>query len=769
MTSEQRALRTQQADEACRAAYEAVHGPEVGVALVAVGGYGRGELAPFSDLDVVLVSDDGVEPGAMAGELWYPLWDAGYKVDHSVRTFTEMLEAAAADVRVALGLLDLRVVAGDTHLGLRLRTALLAQWRRTARERLREVRTLNRRRHEVVGELAHLSVPDLKEAAGGLRDATVLRALVATWLVDVPHADLERCRLALLDVRDVLQETTGRAADRIPPEAWAPLAEALDLPDAEAAQRYVRMHGRRLAHLTRLAWQRVEAVLDSVPRRGPRRPRLTRLAHGVAESGGEVVLDGQVRVEDDPWLLLRAAAEAAERDLVLAPTTAARLVAGTPGLPDVWPAEARGLLVRLLASGKGLLGVWETLEETGALDLVLPEWERIRLLPHASVIHRFTVDRHVVETCVEASRMIRRVSRPDLLMIAALLHDIGKGSGLDHSVAGETVAADVARRLGLPADEQALVATLVRWHLLLPEVATGRDLDDPVTIEEVAAKVGSPLALSLLEALTEADALAASPQAWSAWRARLVRTLSARVELALAAARERTVALAGVASGSTTVPLPASQVVGALGERPDEDEVPIHPDVLSGRVAGSFDVTPHESGVTVTVVSRDRIGLLADVAAVLALQRVSVRGARAWSQVVDDDPGEWGVSVWEVDAEHLDPAVLRQRFEVVARGEADTRRLERRVDDPLGPSVAVRPGASRSATVLEVRAGDRPGLLHEVLTALAGLDVSVRSAHVDTLGPQAVDVFYLCETGAEALSEERAAQAAHRVRAVLTP
>ncbi len=135
----------------------------------------------------------------------------------------------------------------------------------------------------------------------------------------------------------------------------------------------------------------------------------------MALSKGEVVLDRGAEPGPDPVLLLRASAEAARRNAVLAPPTAARLVRECPPLPDPWPEEARRELVRMLAAGPGLLAVWETLEETGALAGILPEWERIRLLPHASVIHRFTVDRHVVETCIEASALIREVSRPDVL------------------------------------------------------------------------------------------------------------------------------------------------------------------------------------------------------------------------------------------------------------------------------------------------------------------------------------------------------------------
>ena len=706
------------------------------MALVAVGGYGRGELAPYSDLDVVLVHEEHVDVREVAQQVWYPLWDSGTKLDHSVRAMDEMVAAADADLKVVLGLLDVRHLAGDPGLTMRLRTTMLAHWRRESRDRLPALRELVRARHELVGELAHLSVPDVKEAEGGLRDATVLKALVATWLVDVPHVELERSRLALLDVRDALQEAAGRSTDRIAPELWTEVAHRLDLADARAAQVHVRELGRRIAHLSHLTWRRVDAALAEPARiRGPRRPQLVPLAPGVALSAGEVVLDARARPAEDPLLLLRAAAEAAERDVVLAPATAARLARESAALPDPWPAEARRLLVRLLASGRGLRAVWETLEETGALPVLLPEWERIRLLPHASAIHRFTVDRHVVETCVEASALIRHVARPDVLMVAALLHDIGKGGLTEHSVAGEPLARGIAARLGFDADAVGLVATLVRWHLLLAETATTRDPDDPATVDLVASRLGSVEALDLLLALTEADARATAPKAWSSWRSGLVRDLARRARVAL----------------DTGAALPAIAT--------DDVEVPAA--VRKGGV--SLAVEAAVDGSRVTVVAPDRLGLLADLAATFALARIPVRAARAWAQE------QYAVSVWEVGETGLDAAVLRQRYDGVVDGRVDAaHRLRPGDGSTLEPTVVVRPEASDQATVLEVRTADRPGVVYLVCAALARLDVAVRSAHVDTLGPQAVDVFYLQESGAGALADTRAAEAAHAVRAALS-
>ncbi|WP_248582359.1 [protein-PII] uridylyltransferase [Nocardioides sp. InS609-2] len=741
MTASDRARRTNDADALCLAAYEKAELPEIGAALVAVGGYGRGELAPYSDLDVVLVHAADLDPGEGAAEVWYPLWDAGVRLDHAVRTEQQMLEAAADDVKVATGLLDARHLAGDPSLTLRLRTTMLAAWRRDARSRLPELHEIVRQRHGLVGEVAHESVPDIKEAAGGLRDATVLRALVATWLVDVPHVALERARQELLDLRDHVHEISGRATDRVGPEVWSELAGRIGVEDAAAAQVALRETGRRIAHIHRLTWRRVDGVLARpVSVKGTRRPDLQPVARGIALSSGEVVLDGRVAPADDPLLLLRAAAEAAEREVALSPATASRLVRESPPVPEPWPAEARDLLVRLLASGRGLLGVWETLEETGAVDRVLPEWQRIRLLPHASAIHRFTVDRHVVETCIEASALIRTVSRPDVLMVAALLHDIGKGELTEHSVAGEPIARRVAARMGFDAAAVDHIGTLVRWHLLLSTVATTRDPDDPATTAQITARITTPEAMSLLLALTEADSRAASAKAWSSWRAGLVKRLAAHVVRTLESGQAPT---------------------GAV-----RDPVDVPEDVRRG--ATSIAVLDADDGVRVRVIAPDRVGLLADVAAMLALQRTSVRGARAWTQ------NDVAVSEWDVTDTAIDPAVLRQRFDSIVSGRIDPGERLRpagsaRDGAALAPTVAMRSDASTRATVLEVRAADRPGVLHLVCAALAELGVTVASAHVDTVGPQAVDVFYVQEQSAGPLADHRAAAAAHAVRAALTP
>jgi [protein-PII] uridylyltransferase len=547
--SEDRRSRAATADARLRSLWDSAAAsldlPPVGAALVAVGGYGRGELSPHSDLDVVLLAADGYDEqrlGSLAELVWYPLWDDHVALDHSVRTESELRSAAADDLRVALGVLDMRHVAGDPALTLGARSTVLTDWRRAAKHRLPELAGAARARWVRVGDLAHATTPDLKEGHGGLRDVGLLRALLASWLVDVPAAELERLNAALLEVRDALQETTGRRTDRLVADYLAEVAERCGHPSAEAMRSSLLTTGRAIAHLASIALRNVDWMLTPAPGPGPRRPVLDTVASGVGAYRGEVVLTRRARPREDALLGLRAAEAAATRDLVLTDSAAARLGRELVALPDPWPAEGRALLARLLGSGPALVDVWESLDQYGVVEAMLPEWRRVRHLAPQSPVHRFTVDRHLVQTCVEVAPAASRVDRPDLLVVAALLHDIGKGEHGDHSEVGEVVAREVATRIGFRPVEVEVIARLVRHHLTLVDAATSLDLDDPDTVEQVARAVGDVPTLELLALLTRADAHATGPAAWSPWRQQLVDALVERVRrhLDLRAAGPRT-------------------------------------------------------------------------------------------------------------------------------------------------------------------------------------------------------------------------------------
>ncbi|GAA2398061.1 [protein-PII] uridylyltransferase [Streptomyces glaucosporus] len=752
-----------------------------GIALVAVGGYGRGELSPRSDLDLLLLHTGRTpeEVAAAADRIWYPVWDLGIALDHSVRTPDEAGQAAAADLRVQLGLLDARHIAGDPALTADLRSALLAQWRADAPRRLAELRETVEERARRHGELRFLLEPDLKEARGGLRDAGVLRAVAASWLADAPREGLEEARRTLLDIRDALHLTTGRAGDRLALQDQDQVAEALALPDADALLRRAYEAARVIAYAADVTWREVGRVLGSRARRpGPRVP----LAGDVVEQEGEAVLARTARPERDPVLPLRAAAAAAQAGLPLARAAVRRLAAAAPPLPVPWPAEAREQFVTLLGAGEAAVGVWEALEAEGLIDALLPDWERVRCRPQRNAVHRWTVDRHLIETAVRARSHVRRVGRPDLLLVAALLHDIGKGWPGDHSVTGETIARDTAARMGFDAADTATLAALVRHHLLLVETATRRDLDDPATVRAVADAVGDAGTLELLHALTEADALATGPAAWSAWRAGLVADLVRRVGAALAGGGTDPVRPAPVrpAPGAGRLAAEARRTGGPVLALRTRTEAPAASCAGPGQEPGAAPAGPEPVGVELLIALPDRPGVLPAAAGVLALHRLTVRAADLRTA---GPPGEPPVLLlnWRVAAEYGSlPQAARLRADLVralegsldvsarlAEREAARRVTRRRGAGAPPPRVTVAPAGSSAATVVEVRAQDAPGLLYRIGRALEDAGVTVRSAHVGTLGADAVDAFYVTgPTGAPLPPGEAAALAAGLERAL---
>lgn len=721
-----------------------------GLALVAVGGYGRASLSPYSDLDLLLLHDGNRtddEVARVAEAVWYPIWDSGVRLDHSVRTPGEARKVAAGDLSVLLGLLDLRVVCGSEALGARLRTAALEDWRSGARSRLGDLQETCRERWRRAGEVAFLLEPELKEGKGGLRDVVALRAVAASWVADRPHGDLDGAAERLLDVRDGLHQTSGRALDKVLLQEQDGIATVLGLADADSVLRVVADSARTIAYAGDITWRRVEQLLGSRRRapllmsRRPPRPRI--LAPGLAEHEGEVVLGRDGILDSDPVLPLRAAAVAAQAGLPLSPGTAERLAASSPDMPEPWPAEARDALVGLLGAGAGSVRVWEALDQAGVVDRLLPEWALVRNRPQRTPVHRWTVDRHSVETCVQAAAVMRRVARPDLLLVAALLHDIGKGRRRgDHSREGAVMVAPIVARMGFSPADQEVVVTLVLHHLLLADTATRRDIDDPATAAKVADTLGSIDVLELLAALTEADALAAGPAAWTDWRAGLVAELVRRARAHL------------------------------RGEPPP----PVTPLTAEQRAladAGDLAVTvrPEGGGWSVTIVAPDRRGLMGTVAGVLALHRLSVRSATLRTE------NGIAIDTWSVVPEFGDPPVMQALREDIDR--ALDRRLDvaavlERREASRAPSRTPRTAAhidivedaSETATVLEVRAADRLGLLHRLGRALSYAGLDVLAARVATLGAEAVDVFYVVEDTGEPLSAERAREVARILKDV---
>jgi [protein-PII] uridylyltransferase len=723
-----------------------------GVALAAVGSLARRDGGPLSDYDLVLLHQTralgATDLNALADRLWYPIWDQGVKLDHSVRTVNQCRSVAGADLSAAVGLLDITFVAGDEEVVNAARSTVAHDWRANARTRLPQLHQSILARHARQGDLAHLLEPDLKEARGGLRDMAVVRALTAAWLADRPHGAVDAAYQQLLDVRDAIHVVTGRGRDRLAREDHDAAAALLGLTDADLLLIEVSQSARLIAYsLDGTLRRAAQAQRARTLRVGPRRPRLTPLGYGLFLHDGEAVLGPGVDPSRDPLLLLRAALVAARSGVTIAPTTLQNLAANCPPLAEPWPPSALAVLGDLLATGPGLVAVWEGLDLAGVIERWIPEWGAVRSRPQRNAVHRHTVDRHLVETVVRASGLLREVARPDILLLAALLHDIGKiPAARDHSEAGVPIADSVLRRLGLPDDDRTLVMRLVREHITLIDLATRRDCSDPQTVAAVSAAVGRSLdTLALLRALTEADASAAGPAAWTDWRANLLDKLVTTTRGALEE--------------------------GAPPSEAFREADPVPEDVQNKIVIGQphVVVTPLGGAHRIDIHDRDRLGLFADTAGLLAAQGHIVRSAVV--RTVDGIAvNEWHVETPSGDAP--DEGSITRGLMRLSEGDrgplAILGRRQRSSASDSSRATSGAPGqtramvishASDSATVIEVRAKDRPGLLHDIGITLSRASLSVRSAHIATYAGQALDTFYVTEFGGRPLPPARVAQA----------
>lgn len=733
--------------------------PQLGATLVAVGGYGRGDLSPGSDLDLLLLVPDSSASSLaeVADRFWYPVWDSKVRVDHSVRTPAETRKTAGQDLRVLLGLLDARVIAGDGDAAVQMRASVLADWRGLARDRLADLRESVQRRRERYGDLAHVLEPDVKESYGGLRDDIVIRAVAASWVTDVPREGLQDSYRHITAVRDALHDESLRSGrkptDQLLLQDQDAVAVALGIKDADELLRELSSAGRKIAYASDVMWHRIDRILTR-PRKTLLRRRVKRvgphrvpLAEGVVVHDAEVTLSLDARPEKDPVLVLRTAAAAAQAGLPVSPAAMQRLAQESAPLPEPWPAEARESLVSLLGSGLNLIPVWEAMDAAGIPAALIPEWSVVRSAPQRNALHIYTVDRHLVETAARAGSYLRDVKRPDLLLVGALLHDIGKAQVRDHTEVGVELVALMGPRMGFDAADTAVLVDLVRHHLLLPDTATRRDLEDASTIRSVAEAVGNVDTLDLLHALTKSDAAATGPAAWSDWKAGLIDTLVRRTHALLQGE------MPPVAQSQQPLRNLERQVLDSGGV-----QVVVEDTSLSGA-----------SSAVITVGADDRLGLLSTVAGVLAVHRLQVRAADTRS--VNDRV----VSRWQVTALFGDlpeQVLLREDLTRALNGNLDiASRLVKRPStagsQATKPRVSFADGASEQADVLEVRAHDEPGLLHRIGAALAAAGAYVTAARVSTMGSEVVDVFYLRRPDGARLSPDHQAAVVTTVLAAL--
>ncbi|MCL5107803.1 MAG: [protein-PII] uridylyltransferase [Chloroflexi bacterium] len=783
-------------------------------ALLAVGGYGRGELSPFSDVDLLILSR---RPNKIAEQLArtisYALWDAKLEVAPAVRDLADALRLPEDDFARVTSYLQARPLAGDESLGrefsLRLRSRLA---RDHGRAFLRNVRLADRQRHEASGEADQDLEPDLKEGKGGLRDvqslllagAVILEAPTAAGLVASGYlaadevAEMAQALELLWAVRHRLHYASGRRSDR----AYFALQEEVasffghghqsGRAPAEHLMRTVHAQAAAVTRATTAFWEHVEEEL-LLPRSAPGGwpVWLGSVGRPPARNRGSWRVRGDRLDQADPdqplgnpEVALAAFAEAARRGVLLGHVAIRAIRAGLargPGSP-LWTERAWERFLAVLAAGERSAELLGQLADCGLLGLYLPEWEAVRYLAHHDLYHLHTVDRHSALTVRELNRLAMgqgelgelgasvagEVSDFELLLLAGLVHDLGKGGEGNHCTLGAELAVTVAKRLGLAAERRQRLALLVRHHLDLARAATRRDLDDPSLVRQMATVVGDPDTLRMLFLLTVADSVATGPSAWNDWKATLLRDLFFRtlrvlesgetVEAGSAVAKRQQLRLALAESA------PLDQADAFLLSLPEPYILSQPPAVAQrhlalrqrlGPASLAVDVSPVSSGpgYELTLATADRPGLLWRVCGVFALHGLNILEARVYTDATGTalDVFRLAGAFEEEIPGHRWPAVLRDLEQVLdgrlALGYRLARKLRPYRQSHTGPErqpkVTVDNSGSAEFTIVEVHARDRLGLLYAIARALDELGLSIHVAKVATRGPEAVDSFYL--------------------------
>jgi len=725
---------SRRADEWLQQLFTERLGGRPGISLVATGGYGRGTLCPQSDLDVMLLHDGwqqaDLETAAQA--LWFPVWDAKIALGHSVRTSAQTLELASSDLETATSLLTLRHLAGDAKLSNDLAEQSGRAWRKARRRWLPQIADDAANRHRENGEVAFLLEPDLKASSGGIRDINAVQWIEAAGidLLDQERRDLRAANEVLLAARVELHRTMSRKGDVLLLEGQDAVAEALGIGDADQMMSEIAAAARTVTWIADDVFLRVR---NDARRFKIRAGKPKAVATDVVLADGAVTIGPNATVAADQGLLLRLAVAAAENEARIDRDALDMLVELGPQISAPWPDELRNLFVRLLLTGYRSIPVVEALDHVGLFTRLLPEWEPSRSKVQRNQYHRFTVDRHLLEAAANAAELVDRVDRPDLLVVGALLHDIGKGYPGDHTDVGVVLIDTIATNMGFDQDDVDTLKRLCEHHLLLPDVATRRDIEDPGTIAIVAEQVRTASFLHLLAALTESDSIATGPSAWTRNKAYLTGELTRLTDQWL------------MTDGSAEVDRTF----------PNQDDLAL---------LASTDHVVLGEGDTLQVVTTDRPGLFSRVAGALALSNLSIVGAQShldgpkvleMLQVVDaadeDAPIDWDGPIALVEELLASDDDLTPRFEA-----REASILRRKVQAP-SPIEEIRVEfdneVSPDATVVEVAGPDRLGLLYDLGSTIAARQLDIQKMRVQTVGGDVVDAFYVTTLDGERITD----------------
>jgi [protein-PII] uridylyltransferase len=783
------------------------------VALVALGGYGRRELFPYSDIDLMILYHPDIEDrvSSVVDAILYPLWDTGLEVGHGVRTVARSMKQADEDYFFQVAMLDARLIHGASELFHELvgeyQKKFISGHRESFVEQMKEHRERRRVRY---GSHSFLLEPHLKEGKGGMRDiqsmfwvARVvfgLRGLEdfcdAGLMLEEERSDFIESWDALVQLRNRLHYSSRRKNDQLYFELQEEVAEALGYKTVDGVlgvEQFMRdtyAHLENVAVATDLFFDHVDEVLGLARKNSVAVPD-REVEAGVEIRRSRVHLTAIPReIAAKPQLLMRAFLAAARSGVPLHHRTRKLISSSLHLVNDKMRTSPRmsKALVNILEHAKDVFGVLEVMLETGLLSAYIPEFTRIETLAQHDIYHIYTVDRHSLQAVAELHQVIIeepqifvQVEMPKMLFLATLLHDVGKGSGRDHSEEGAVVAASVAKRMAFSDEEVECLSFLIQYHLFVPENALRRDLNDAAFIQRCAETIGDVSRLSMLYLLSVADSRATGPSAWSDWKAALMQEMYFKVRSSLESTAilegedqeldehvERSVEwlrgqIGGLLKNEQDVKidlesLPADYVL-TFSPEVVRKHVCIHRD--SHRVLRQRSLLKsedHGDYWSILVMSMDRPGLLAKICGVLALHNLNVIRAQifTWddSTVVDildvrpTDGLQYGEKDWTAINHDLDRAISHR----LGLGHRLYQKLSplygRRAElvSKVEPRVVVDNISSDVYSVIEVYAGDLPGLLYHITQALADFGMNIYKAIIATEVEQLIDVFYVLDS-----------------------
>lgn len=804
------------------------------VELIALGGFGRGELNLHSDVDLMFLYPprSKTEIESLAQQILYPLWDLGLDVGHSTRTIDDCLDMAKQDFSVLVSMLTARTLAGSGQLGEKLMTALARTLKSTKARRdfFRRVQEGDEARQHRYGHTPYLLEPHLKEGEGGLRDIHAitwvglgcygvgsLSGLVGEGLLsDDEVASIGEARDFIWRVRNHLHYLAGSHDDRLTFEAQDKVASFLGYKTDEGlsrAQRFMQAYYSRafgLRNIRELFFER--AGLNLLPDRNGRDSRV--VDDHLVSRDGKLFFAEPAGLDDRPQVMMALFAVAARTGIKVSRQARSEVSRRLYLVDDDFRRDeaVRGLFYQVLMPEHRRVYALAAMHDAGLLMAYLPELAGVFQLPQDDVYHLYTVDIHLLRTVdilnrlpgderinePLAARLVGQLSRPRLLYLAALLHDLGKSEGQGHSRRGAEMVGPVLDRLGLTEEQAGVVRFLIAHHLYLADVSARRDLHDEKTLFEAARLIGDDERLAMLYLLTIADGLATGPEAWSSWKSTLVKEFYVRVSAMFS---RKDIDYFGSPEWLEEL---RRTVVGLLDGRVDPEEaerrldnmsdqyllatapevIADHIHLLTGlrsgrRLSLTVDQRPAEGFCQLTLATRRRRGLFGRMAGVLTLNGLNILGAQIYHTVdkasivvfqVAHPADSYGLEAkWVKVEEDMLRAVtgrlalavrLAQRLGQMSRTERPTARQT--------PKVNVDNGVSDFQTVVEVTTYDRLGLLYDITEVLYELDLEIHLAKISTKADQVVDVFYVADRdGGQVEDEEQLTEMKEALIAIL--